>query len=127
MNWIKHRNGAPATFKKSEGDGWVELSNGVISWDREDLSCLQFIRKVTSECKVRWSLHKAFLDAWQGKVPTEIWLDVIREGIDMTCLLLDGLPDDHPFRQRVEAKAAELHAVLRPHLEWMEKRMERAN
>jgi hypothetical protein len=58
---------------------FVELSNGVISWDNEELSCLSFIRKVTSECKVRWSLHKAFLDAWQGKVPTEVWLDVIRE------------------------------------------------
>jgi hypothetical protein len=60
-------------------------------------------------------------------VPTEIWLDVIQEGIDLTCLLLDGLPDDHPFRARVEAKAAELASVLRPHLEWMEKRMERTN
>jgi hypothetical protein len=127
MTWIKHRNGASATFKKTEGIGWVELSNGVISWDNEEISCAQFIRKVLSECRVRWSLHKAFLDAWQGQIPTEVWLDVIREGIDMTCLLLDGLPDGHPFRIRMEAKAAELCAALQPHLEWMEKRMERVN
>jgi hypothetical protein len=31
------------------------------------------------------------------------------------------------LRARVEAKAAELASVLRPHLDLMEKRMERAN
>jgi hypothetical protein len=106
----------------------IEIWKGErLIFNDEELSCLSFIRKVLSESRVRWSLHKAFLDARQGKVPTEIWLDVIQEGIDLTCLLLDGLPDDHPFRARVEAKAAELASVLRPHLEWMEKRMERTN
>jgi hypothetical protein len=128
MGWTKPlRNGAPAHLKKDDCAGFTEMSNGAICWDREDLSCNQFILKVLSESKVRWSLHKAFLDAWQGKVPTEVWLDVIREGIEFNMLLLDGLPPGHPFRIRAEAKAAELCDALRPHLEWMEKRMARAN
>jgi hypothetical protein len=106
---------------------FVEMSNGSISWDREDLSCSQFIGKVLSDCRVRWSLHKAFLDAWQGKIPTEVWLDVIREAFEFNMLLLDGLPEGHPFRIRAEAKAAELCVALKPHLDWMEKRMARTN
>ena len=86
----------------------IEIWKGErLIFNDEELSCLSFIRKVTSECKVRWSLHKAFLDAWQGKVPTEVWLDVISEGIDMTCLLLDGLP-----MLRLMVKAQDTAAVL---------------
>jgi hypothetical protein len=110
---------------KDECNGYVEMSNGVISWDNEELSCYQFIRKVLSDCKVRWSLHKAFLDAWEGKVPTEVWLDVIREAFEFNALLIDGLPPGHPFRIRAEAKAADLCIALRPHLDWIEKRIER--
>ena len=91
------------------------------------LDCLQFIRKVLSDCKIRWSLHKAFLDAWQGKIPTEVWLDVIREGIEFNSILIGGLPEGHPFRIRAEAKAAELCAALQPHLQWMEERIARAS
>ena len=116
-----------ATLRKDECSGFVELSNGLISWDNEELSCHQFIRKALSDCRIRWSLHKAFLNAWQGKVPTEVWLDVIREAFEFNILLIDGLPPSHPFRARAEAQAAELCAALRPHLTWMEKRMARAN
>jgi len=117
-------------LKKDECNGFVVLSNGLISWDREDLDCHQFIRKVLSDGRIRWSLHKAFLNAWEGKVPTEVWLDVIREAFEFNTFLIEGLPADHPFRARVEANVAELCATLRPHLEilpdhfseWIEKR-----
>jgi len=108
---------------KDEPTSWVEMSNGLISWDREDLSCHEFIRKVLSDGRIRWSLHKAFLNAWEGRVPTEVWVDVIREAFEFVALLIEGLPEGHPFRIRAEAQAAELCAVVRPHLEWMEKRM----
>jgi len=114
---------------KEEPTGWREMSNGLISWDNEELDCHQFIRKVLSDGKIRWSLHKAFLNAWEGKVPTEVWLDVIKEAFEFNTLLIDGLPEGHPFRAKVEANVAELCRVLRPHLDWIEKRagMERAN
>src|SRR5262252_9935158 len=105
---------------KDEPTSWVEMSNGLISWDREDLSCHEFIRKALSDGRIRWSLHKAFLNAWEGQVPTEVWLDVILEGIEMTVVLIEGMPPNHPWRVRMEAKAAELCAALQPHLEWME-------
>jgi hypothetical protein len=128
MSWSKMRNGAPAHLKKDECAGFVEMSNGSISWDREDLSCSQFIQKVLSDGKIRWSLHKAFLNAWEGKVPTEVWLDVIKEAFEFNMILIDGLPEGHPWRARAEAKAAELCDALKPHLEWMEARMvERTN
>jgi len=123
MGWTKQRNGVPATLKKDECNGFVVLSNGAISFDNEELSCHQFIRKVLSDGRIRWSLHKAFLNAWEGKVPTEVWLDVIREAFEFNALLIDGLPEGHPFRVKAEANAAELCAALRPHLQWMEKRM----
>jgi hypothetical protein len=127
MGWIKHRNGAPAHLKKDECNGWVEMSNGAISWDNEALSCHQFIRKVLSDGKIRWSLHKAFVNAWEGQVPTEVWLDVIREAFEFNALLIEGLPPGHPFRARAEAKAEELCAALQPHLDWLEKRMARVS
>jgi len=114
-------------LKKDECSGFTVLSNGLISWDREDLDCHQFIRKVLSDGRIRWSLHKAFLNAWEGRVPTEVWLDVIKEAFEFNALLIDGLPADHPYRAKAEANAEELCAALRPHLDWMEKRMARAN
>jgi hypothetical protein len=112
---------------KPNGAPLIEIWKGEkLIFNDEELDCLQFIRKVLSECKVRWSLHKAFLDAWEGKVPTEVWLDVIKEAFEFNALLIDGLPEGHPFRARAEAKAAELCDALRPHLEWIEERMERA-
>jgi len=127
MGWTKQRNGVSATLKKDECSGFVVLSNGLISWENEELDCHQFIRKVLSDGRIRWSLHKAFLNAWEGRVPTEVWLDVIREAFEFNALLIDGLPADHPFRAKAEANAAELCTALQPHLQWMEKRMERAN
>jgi hypothetical protein len=128
MGWIKMRNGAPTTLKKSEKP-LIEIWKGEkLIFNDEELDCLQFIRKVLSDCKIRWSLHNAFLNAWQGKVPTEVWLDVIREAFEFNALLIDGLPEGHPFRARAEAKAEELCAALRPHLDWIEERiMERAS
>ena len=124
MGWTKPlRNGAPAHLKKDDNAGFVVMSSGLISWENEELDCLQFIRKVLNDGKIRWSLHKAFLNAWEGKVPTEVWLDVIREAFEFVALLIEGLPEGHPFRAKAEAQAAELCAVVRPHLEWMEKRM----
>jgi len=106
----------------------IEIWKGEhLIFNDEELDCLQFIRKVLSDCKIRWSLHKAFLDAWEGKIPTEVWLDVIKDGIEFTAVLVEGLPPDHPWRARAEAKAAELCAALQPHLQWMEKRIARAS
>jgi hypothetical protein len=127
MGWSKMRNGAPATLRKDETP-LIEIWKGEkLIFNDEELDCLQFIRKVLSDCKIRWSLHKAFLDAWQGKIPTEVWLDVIREGIEFNSILIGGLPEGHPFRIRAEAKAAELCAALQPHLQWMEERIARAS
>jgi len=127
MNWIKHRNGAPAHMKKEERAGFAVMSNGAISWDNEELSCHQFIRKALRDGRIRWSLHKAFLNAWEGKVPTEVWLDVIKEAFEFNIILIEGLPPDHPYRAKVEANVAELCAALQPHLQWVEDRMARAN
>jgi len=116
-----------ATLRKDECSGFVELRNGAILWENEELDCYQFIRKALSDGRIRWSLHKAFLNAWEGRVPTEVWLDVIREAFEFNALLIDGLPESHPYRAKSEANAAELCAALRPHLQWMEGRMERVN
>jgi hypothetical protein len=93
----------------------------------EEVDCMVWLGKMLRNQCIRWSLHNAFLNAWEGKIPTEVWLDVIREGIEITAVLIEGMPPGHPWRLRMEAKAAELSDALRPHLEWVERRMARAS
>jgi len=124
---VRDEDKRKGNFEERHCAGWVEMSNGLISWDNEELSCHEFIRKALSDGRIRWSLHKAFLNAWEGRVPTEVWLDVIREAFEFNALLIEGLPPSHPYRAKAEANAEELCAALRPHLEWMQQRLERAN
>jgi hypothetical protein len=112
---------------KPNGAPLIEIWKGEeLIFHDEDVDCIVWLGKMLRDQCIRWSLHNAFLNAWEGKIPTEVWLDVIREGIEITAVLIEGMSPGHPWRLRMEAKAADLSAALRPHLDWIEKRMARA-